>query len=88
MEPDRIHNGSMPVTLSIKGVPAALAARLRKRAAANHRSMQGELMAILEEAVQPTITIEELAAYAKASGLRTPNESVAMIRADRDGRRR
>ncbi|MGE0361155.1 MAG: Arc family DNA-binding protein [Vicinamibacterales bacterium] len=78
----------MPVTLSIKGVPAALAARLRKRAAANHRSMQGELMAILEEAVQPTITIEELAAYAKASGLRTPNESVAMIRADRDGRRR
>ena len=45
-------------------------------------------MAILEHAVQPTLTIEELAAHAKASGLRTPDESVAMIRADRDGRRR
>ncbi len=88
MEPNRIHNGSMPVTLSIKGVPASLAARLRKRAAANHRSMQGELMAILEQAVQPTLTIEEFAAQVKATGLRTPDESVAMIRADRDGRRR
>jgi plasmid stability protein len=88
MESNRIHNGSMPVTLSIKSVPAALAARLRKRAAANHRSMQGELMAILEHAVQPSLTIEELAAHARTSGLRTPDESVAMIRADRDGRRR
>jgi plasmid stability protein len=78
----------MPVTLSIKNVPDRIAQQLRKRAAANHRSLQGELMAILEDAVQPTITIEELAAHAKASGLRMPNESVAMIRADRDGRRR
>jgi plasmid stability protein len=40
----------VPVSLSIKNVPEALAARLRERAARNHRSLQGELLAILEEA--------------------------------------
>jgi len=40
----------MPVNLSIKNVPDALAAKLRKRAERNHRSLQGELMAILEAA--------------------------------------
>ena len=88
MESERIHNGSMPVTLSIKNVPDALASRLRKRAAANHRSLQGELLAILEDAVQPSLTIDEFVELVKASGLRTPDESVAMIRNDRDGRRR
>lgn len=42
----------MPVNLSVKGVPDELAARLRERAAANHRSLQGELMAILNEAAE------------------------------------
>ncbi|NMG65813.1 Arc family DNA-binding protein [Azoarcus indigens] len=37
--------------LSIKNVPEALAERLRQRAASNHRSLQGELMAIIEQAV-------------------------------------
>ena len=36
--------------LSIKDVPEALAERLRQRAAKNHRSLQGELMAIVEAA--------------------------------------
>ena len=38
----------MPVTLSIKNVPEELAAALRERAQGHHRSMQGELMAMLE----------------------------------------
>jgi plasmid stability protein len=38
----------MPVNLSIKSVPDEIAARLRARAAANHRSLQRELMAIIE----------------------------------------
>ena len=38
------------VNLSIKNVPDALAAKLRERAERNHRSLQGELMAILESA--------------------------------------
>ena len=43
----------MSVSLSIKAVPDALVERLRRRAAGNHRSLQRELMAIVEAAVQP-----------------------------------
>ena len=38
--------------LSIKDVPEAWAESLRQRAARNHRSLQGELMAIIEQAVR------------------------------------
>ena len=38
--------------LSIKDVPDDLAERLRQRAARNHRSLQGELMAIIEQAAR------------------------------------
>ncbi|NTV11405.1 MAG: hypothetical protein HGA47_11610 [Zoogloea sp.] len=38
----------MPVTLTIKQVPDDLADALRSLAAKNHRSLQGELMAIIE----------------------------------------
>ncbi len=38
--------------LSIKDVPEAWAENLRQRAARNHRSLQGELMAIIEQAVR------------------------------------
>jgi plasmid stability protein len=38
--------------LSIKDVPETWAEALRQRAARNHRSLQGELMAIIEQAVQ------------------------------------
>ena len=41
----------VPVTLTIKEVPDLVADKLRARAAASHRSLQGELMAILEEAM-------------------------------------
>jgi antitoxin FitA len=42
----------MAVNLSIKGVPDSLAERLRARAERNHRSLQGELMAIVSEAAR------------------------------------
>ncbi|MBK8322262.1 MAG: Arc family DNA-binding protein [Betaproteobacteria bacterium] len=59
----------MPVNLSVKNVPEALAARLRRRAERNHRSLQGELMAILESAAREsaTTTGAPVAAYAAAS---------------------
>ena len=41
--------------LSIKDVPEAWAESLRQRAARNHRSLQGELMAIVEQAVQADV---------------------------------
>lgn len=75
------------VTLSVKNVPTAVAKRLKERAARNHRSLQGELQAILEEAGRST-TIGELAAFVKRIGLSTPSESARMIREDRDDPRR
>ncbi len=41
--------------LSIKDVPEQWAETLRQRAARNHRSLQGELMRIIEAAVQEPI---------------------------------
>ena len=43
----------MSVSLSIKNVPEELAERLRRRAARNRRSLQRELMLILEQAAAP-----------------------------------
>lgn len=78
----------MSVNLSIKNVPDELAERLRRRAAARHRSLQGELMAILEEAVTGTrrITVEEARRLVLERGLETPDEAREMVRADRDAR--
>lgn len=45
------------INLSVKNVPEALATKLRARAERNHRSLQGELMAILEEAVSAPATL-------------------------------
>ncbi len=75
------------VSLSIKNVPDDLVERLRARATQHHRSMQGELLAILEESVVPQgLTIEEVAERVKALGLSTNDDSVWMIREDRDAR--
>ena len=46
--------------LSIKDVPEALAEALRQRAARNHRSLQGELMAIVEQAANESAAAEGL----------------------------
>lgn len=78
----------MSVNLSIKNVPNDLAERLRRRAAAHHRSLQGELMAILEEAVTGArrITVEEARRLVLERGLESPDEARDMVRADRDAR--
>ena len=75
------------VTLSVKRVPMALARTLSARAARHHRSLQGELRAILDDAARTT-TVGDLAEMVKQMGLETPSESARMIRANRDGRRR
>ena len=49
----------MPVTLTIKQVPERLAQKIRTRAANNRRSMQGELLVILDEAVAETNVVRE-----------------------------
>lgn len=77
----------MTVNLSIKNVPEDEVDRLRARAKRNHRSLQGELRAIIQEAagrLQTAITIEELIETGRRAGLKTPSESVRMVREDRD----
>jgi plasmid stability protein len=79
----------MPVDLSIKRVPDPLAERLRRRAANHHRSLQGELLAMLEEHLASdgeSLTLAQAHDVASSAGLRTASESVEMIRADRDVR--
>jgi plasmid stability protein len=75
------------LTLSIKHVPREVADRLKARAARHHRSLQGELMAILEESTRE-LTVDDLAQLARRMGLSTPSESTALLRQDRRGRRR
>ena len=47
-----IHFGANMPNLSVKDVPEQWAQALRQRAVRNHRSLQGELMSIIERAVQ------------------------------------
>jgi antitoxin FitA len=76
----------MAVALSIKGVPDRVAKALQERAARNHRSLQGELMHILEQAVEerPFDVHGFVKALDKYKIPRTENESTAWIREDRD----
>jgi antitoxin FitA len=78
----------MPVNLSIKNAPDEMVRRLRERAARHHRSLQGELMAILDEAVSASkpLTPDAVLAKVRELGLSTPREATAMVRKDRDGR--
>jgi plasmid stability protein len=77
---------TVPVNLSIKNVPEELAERLRRRAAASHRSMQGELMAILEQALEERrpLTPTEVLERVRALGVETQRAAAADIRNDRD----
>jgi plasmid stability protein len=76
----------VPVNLSIKNAPDEVVQRLRERAQRNHRSLQGELMAIIEDAVQPAgrLTPKDYLAEIRKLGLNSPNEAAEMVRADRD----
>lgn len=75
----------MPVSLSIKNVPEPLLEQIRARARAHQRSLQGELLVILQEAVQPepVRSLDAVLAEIRASGLVTPSDSVDILRRDR-----
>lgn len=79
----------MPVNLSIKDVPDDLAERLRARAQRNHRSLQGELRAIIE-AAEPArergFSAVEFLAKMRALGPESPSESAEIVRRMRDER--
>ena len=73
--------------LSIKGVPEHQVARLRERAKAHHRSMQGELRTLIDQAtaeIPRKLTVDEIAAKVGALGLTRRDEAARLIREDRD----
>ena len=77
----------MPVNLSIKNVPDDVAQRLRERAKQHHRSMQGEMLSILEEAIGPRkLTLDEVRRRVKDLDFKTGDDSTRWIREDRDAR--
>ena len=63
----------MPVNLSIKNAPDDLVALLKQRAQRNHRSLQGETLAILEEAVRGPGRLTPLQLLAKVEKLDLEN---------------
>jgi plasmid stability protein len=71
------------INLSIKNVPDAVADALRARAEQNHRSLQGELMAILERSVSDSaaMTVELRADVARATAQNTPKLSIDEVAA-------
>jgi plasmid stability protein len=77
----------MTVTLSIKKVPEKVVKRLKRRAVIHKRSLQGELLAVLEDAASPgRLTVEELWQKVRRLGPAGPGDSTKMIREDRDAR--
>jgi len=79
--------GQRTMSLSIKDVPEDIVRRLRERARQHHRSLQGELSAIIEQAAgEPLLSPEEAYQRIRTLDFSTPSESVAMAREDRDAR--
>lgn len=76
------------MNLSIKNVPPELAERLRRRASGNHRSLQGELMAILEQATAKSGMLSPAQALAESRriGLSGSSEAASIVRTGRDAR--
>jgi plasmid stability protein len=79
------------VNISIKNVPEEKLELLKARAKRNHRSLQGELLALIEEAVEAprqrkTMTLDEVVEQGERLGLKTDSDSVRWIREDRDSR--
>jgi plasmid stability protein len=78
----------MAKTLTIKKVPDEVVRRLRQRAARNHRSLQGELLATIEGSVldNKKLSIAQFRKENALLGFHTPSESTRIIREARDAR--
>lgn len=75
------------MNLSIKNVPEEMVEQLRSRARAKHRSLQGELMAMIEESLAPErSSVSDVGRQVAAMGYHTADEAVRMVREDRDNR--
>jgi plasmid stability protein len=78
-------------SLTIRKIPGTVLQRLRERAVRHRRSMQGEVLSILESATADAskrLDAEGIFRRVQSLGLRTPAEAADMIRQDRDGHQR
>ena len=78
----------MAVSLSIKNVPEAIVDRLRERAKRNRRSLQGELLDVVERAAGDPLTVSARDLFERVKKLNLPKgpSSVDIIRKMRDAR--
>jgi antitoxin FitA len=76
----------MAVTLRVENVPEEVAARLEERARKSRRSLQGELLRILEKAVadKDRLTPGQVLEKVRSLNLKAPAESATFVRQDRD----
>ncbi|MBM3166454.1 MAG: Arc family DNA-binding protein [Chloroflexi bacterium] len=75
------------MNVSLKNVPDDIVEKLRKRAKRHHRSLQGELMVILEEAVGPArLSVDQAEARLRELRFETRDESTSWLRELRDVR--
>jgi plasmid stability protein len=88
MDANKMHYGGiMPTNISVKNVPDDLIEKLRIRARRNHRSLQGELMVILEEATgSAAIPLDDAERRLDALRFKTGDDSTTWIRELRDAR--
>ncbi len=74
-------------SLTIKNIPEEMLSLLRERAKRHHRSLQGELMLILEEAIAPTkISLDQVQRRVEELGISTGDDSTRWVRELRDAR--
>ena len=78
----------MPTNLSIKAVPDQLIEKLRKRAERNHRSLQGELLTILEDILNAAspLSPDEAIRELRQIEVKTRDQAREIVRRDRDRR--
>lgn len=80
----------MSVNLSIKNAPNELVELVRERAIKNHRSLRGELLAIIEDAVKTSLPARmsprEILEQGRRLGQKTAGDSVEIVRKMRDER--
>jgi plasmid stability protein len=96
MEPEWSYIGSgmeapMGVNLSIKNVPEDVVERVRALAKRNHRSLQGELMSMLEDLVREDdaarrLSAREIFEMNRRDGWTTAGDSTQIVRDMRDDR--
>jgi plasmid stability protein len=77
----------MPINISLKNVPDETMEKLRQRAKRNHRSVQGELISIIENAVgEPGLTVVQAEKHLRELRFETKDESTRWVRELRDSR--